>query len=58
MPFTVLKTHKTEKGNVEVAGEFPDEDQAQQFIDAEQLKADGEDHPYEYALEAPPTPGS
>ena len=51
-PYTVLKILKGAENEVEVAGEFPDEDQATQFVNSAQ--ADDPEGQYEYSIECPP----
>ena len=51
-PYTVLKILKGSENEVEVAGEFPDEEQAMKF--AESAQADDIEGRYEYSVECPP----
>jgi hypothetical protein len=51
-PYTVLKISKGGENEIEVAGEFPDKDQAMMF--AESARANDPEGRYEYSVECPP----
>ena len=57
MAFTVLKISKTADGQVEVTGEFQDEEAAIRFAEASQLNEpeDEDECEFEYRVEAPPS---
>ena len=57
MPYTVLKISRIVEDRIEVAGEFPDEEEARKFIEAKQSEArqNGVGEDYEYLVEAPPS---
>ncbi len=56
MPLTVLKISKIIEGQTEVVGEFPNEAEAQRFVDAAKMQAetDGTGADQEYMIEVPP----
>jgi hypothetical protein len=57
MPYTVLKISRNVENRIEVAGEFPNEAEAHEFIEAEQSKEglDGVRGDHVYSVEAPPS---
>ena len=53
MAFTVLKKSKADERQIEVAGEFTDQAEANKFVEESQL--DDTDNEYEYSVEFPPS---
>ena len=53
MPVTVLKICKSVEDEIEVAGEFSTEEEAETF--AEEAQIDDPDNDYEYIIELPPS---
>ena len=53
MPFTVLKKSKVTEDQIEVAGEFAEESEAQEFAEESRMNDESDEH--EYMIEAPPS---